>query len=290
MSEARAHGASVFSSDDDLTNFLAGLRAKYASLYPQLESLPDGHADSLVSDLFPPTRQANLLDSFIAVSGDGLTRHDAAAAAAPSSTSLAVQQAVAAAEELLHTSSQDPAARQHVLGDMHGAAPNSERAISSSSTATFDVAALSAVSPVARRASSTAIEEHFVGPGPVAGVPRQDNDVADAAFMELASGYSLRTLQPPSSETSATSPTATGVAQDEPRTLLLLHSSPSSATAIMAADASTLGGMPLEGHSHSGRRRPLEPPITATYEEGLLYSGGSGGPAAQCSERPPRLG
>eukprot|EP00198_Chlamydomonas_reinhardtii_P002392 XP_001691728.1 predicted protein [Chlamydomonas reinhardtii] len=99
-SHAAPSGRSVFSSDDDLTSFLAGLRAKYATLYPQyLEGeQPAGAGGAAAVDtalagtslsfdhkltqlrsslqslqqLLPPraSTTANLLESFVAVSGD----------------------------------------------------------------------------------------------------------------------------------------------------------------------------------------------------------------------------
>ncbi|EFJ49191.1 hypothetical protein VOLCADRAFT_117327 [Volvox carteri f. nagariensis] len=271
---------SVFNSDDDLTNFLAGLRAKYASLYPQFSEAehgaedangalpsfaPDAAAPSDISTgafatsgppastfeqqisqlrsslqslqhILPPrtSTTANLLDSFIAVSGDRTFSSESNAAAAsvmlrklPDQDGANRDSRVTAAAASAGTSSPSQAAAPASHVSIHGnpldCGPAPPLPLARGSTFSTELVDRTAVAVETQTQSSTVVFTQSAAPSendaPAASqdpgrnivsahiVPSGENDHApsDAAFVELAAGYTRRTLQPPSSEASASS-------------------------------------------------------------------------------------
>ncbi|GLI64985.1 hypothetical protein VaNZ11_008410 [Volvox africanus] len=269
---------SVFNSDDDLTNFLAGLRAKYASLYPQYVEVEHGRSGAAVSDggtscvlsgpglagdafaaanvagepalgtgsqsfeekisqlrsslqslqhILPSrtSTTANLLDSFIAVSGD---RKMFDAVDEP------VVEAVAVMDRMLPEDANlkryhgfaDAAAALVLLDTAHSnlvaGEPTLPMAITHAPTCPFDrkdgmgiamnfhaqPASTACIQPAANPEPNTATACGDRGPCTIQRLmPSGEGDAApsDAAFVELAAGYTRSTLQPPSSEASGSS-------------------------------------------------------------------------------------
>ncbi|GIM00811.1 hypothetical protein Vretimale_5731 [Volvox reticuliferus] len=280
-SEVEERVVSVFNSDDDLTNFLAGLRAKYASLYPQYveaehsqsgAEVSDGRAGATSSVLPGPgfagdgfatanaagepalgtcsqsfeekisqlrsslqslqhilpsrtSTTANLLDSFIAVSGDrkmvdvadeqGVEAVTVMDRMLPDDANLKRYHGVAdatAAFVLLDTAHSDVVASEPVpMAINHSSTCRFELKDETDIAMKFQVQPVSAscIQPAANPETATVTACSDRGPCTISAlvpsVGEGDAAPSDAAFVELAAGYVRSTLQSPSNEASGSS-------------------------------------------------------------------------------------
>ncbi|KAG2450781.1 hypothetical protein HYH02_004618 [Chlamydomonas schloesseri] len=217
-SDAAPPGRSVFNSDDDLTSFLAGLRAKYASLYPQYL---EGEQS---------TRGA---DAAGAVNAGAVDRLDDAADASSCAAAAAAIDTALAGTSLSF---------DHKLTQLRSSLQSLQQLLPPRASTTANLLdSFMAVSGdrLAQRLHEQHQEQQIqslsAGPGADgAGTTTGAADAAgadehgrgaDAAFMELAVGYSRRTLQPPSSEGSGAS-VGSAPGRDPAGTCALLHHPP----------------------------------------------------------------